>query len=221
MKKETLIKICFIAAGIFAIFSIFDFFGAAFSLSFSPSVFQLMFGGKTTIEGYTIEFKQFGSMVPLFVLEIFIIALFILGFILIFLIGVKSKSVLILSILLVGFNFTVTIYSFCTSHIVGMDQVEGIKLGVGPCLYSLMQLLSMFLLVFAIILFFVPSSFPASSDESRDSKNNIINVKKVVYRSLDKENKKADLIIKYKKMLDDGVITKEDFDFKKNQLLKS
>ncbi len=218
--------ICFLIAGLFAIFSVFAFFGHAFSntgTTINPSMFKLMFGIEGTYNGYVIYWKQFAGLTALFVLEILIIVLVLTGFIFLYLCKNKRKILVVIFSMLVLLCTTTSIMSFCTLSItnVNQDGFYEITLGVGPWIYSCMQLVSIALFVVGLALLnnakktmYLPSDRKLNNRVIENS-----NSSQDVNKSELTENEKADLIIKYKKMFDDGILTKEEFETKKTELL--
>ena len=93
---------------------------------------------------------------------------------------------------------------FCKSYL-------DIRLGPGPIAYTTMNMVAIVLLIVGNILNLVNPTYRYYNIEA--------------YKSQLKQNHglsesaKVDLIIKYKKMLDDGIITKEEFEQKKKDLL--
>ena len=75
--------VCIVIASIISMLSIFAFFGYAFSNTGGtaiPNMFHLMFGGSGTYEGYLIQWKQYGGMLFLFILQMVIIAVCLINF---------------------------------------------------------------------------------------------------------------------------------------------
>ncbi len=221
--------ICITIASIILTLSIFAFFGNAFSNTggnLIPNMFHLMFGGTTTYEGHMIIWKQYGALTFLFVVEILIIVLAIIAFNICY--NIKNnygdeKYGTYISVGLICLAIAASITSLCTLKITNINQNGSydVKLGFGPIFYSILQMLSIVLLVVGIILNYNEqqsfrrfASRPSSTTYSSQS-----TVSSSSSKPSFNENEKADLILKYKKMLDEGVITQEEFDKKKKQLL--
>ena len=83
---------CIVISGIIALLSIFAFFGNVFSYGGlpNPNMFQLMFGGSESYQGYFIEWKQFGGLTFLFVLQILIMIVAIISFFICY--NIKNKK---------------------------------------------------------------------------------------------------------------------------------
>lgn len=229
---------CIVISGIIALLSIFAFFGNAFSNTGGtaiPNMFQLMFGGSGTYQGYVIQWKQYGGLTFLFVLQILIMIVAIISFFICYNIkanfGEESHGVVI-SIIMGLMSIVALIVSFCTLGITNVNQngYYNVQLGFGPILYSILNIIIVLLLIIGIVLNHTQPSYTyrsrtssyrpsasstyASSTASSASQNNNSSTKPTL-----SENEKADLILKYKKMLDDGIITQEEFDKKKKELL--
>ena len=209
--------VCMIIAAIIAISSIFCFFASAVSNIggiLVPNMLQLMFGDSSTYQSYVVEWNRYGGLTFLFVLQIFImlVATFCL-----FMVRYNERfknGRIIGSIVLALLSLIAAIISLCTVKITNLDA--NIKLGVGPILYSSLQLLVVVLLVVGLVLYRLDSSAYS---------------KKVILNNCDKqfstntggkvlsETEKVDLIAKYKKLLDDEAITKEEFEKKKQEIL--
>jgi hypothetical protein len=91
-------------------------------------------------------------------------------------------------------------------------------------MYSLLQICVVVLSLIGIVLHFVqspngkPRILRAFSNDEND--HSPAAEKKANSVSALSESEKADLILKYKKMLDEGIITQEEFDKKKSELFK-
>lgn len=247
---------CIVIASLLSFFSIFAFFGRTFGndLNIGPNMFDLMFGN----DGW----KRFDGMTVLFFVQILVMLVAIDGFFVAYKVYSQEKdeksgkTVAALSII---FSLIATIMSFCTLPIT--ETVDtGARLGLGPILYSVLHILSIFIFITGILyshsknrLAIKESSqdivekayFSSQMDDEDYSKkyleslkanrdyleaksNNNASVKtnstkrindKVLEEKLT-ENEKAELIFKYKSMLDQGILTQEEFEAKKKQLLQ-
>ncbi len=225
---------CIVISGIIALLSIFAFFGNAFSNTGGtaiPNMFQLMFGGSGTYQGYLIQWKQYGGLTFLFVLQILIMIVAIISFFVCYNIksnyGEESHG-LVVSVIMGLMSIVALIVSFCTLAITDINQngYYNVQLGFGPIFYSILNIIIVALLIAGIVLNHIQPSYssyrsrtsyrPSASSTYTSStyRNNNPSTKPKL-----SENEKVDLILKYKKMLDDGVITKEEFDKKKKELL--
>ena len=215
--------ICMIAAGIISILSIFSFFGGVFDVINIPSMFDLMFGATKTVNGTVYTFPQYGGFTFLFVLQILIIVISFVGF----WVAYKVKKVdftdgagIGVSIVSSLMSLVALIISFCTFPIIGFDpstQSVDVKLGFGPVFYSILHIIVILLFVAGMLINrkslndydkkYIKTTNTSSSFNTWSSKPSL------------SESEKADLILKYKKMFDEGVITKEEYDKKKNELV--
>ena len=225
---------CIVISGIIALLSIFAFFGNAVSIIGgvpTPNMFQLMFGGSGTYNGYEIQWEQFGGLTFLFVLQILIMIVAIISFYICY--NIKSNYEeelhgLVVSAIMGLMSLVALIVSFCTLEITDINQYgyDIVQLGFGPIFYSILHIIIVVLLIIGIVLNQTQFSFSyrirtssyrpytSSTYTSSTSQNNNPSTKPTL-----SENEKVDLIIKYKKMLDDGIITQEEFDQKKKELL--
>ena len=227
---------CIVIASLLSFFSIFAFFGRTFGndLNIGPNMFDLMFGN----DGW----KRFDGMTFLFVLQILIMIVAIVGFAIAYKLyseDIDENKGITVSIFSIILSLIVSIMSFCTLPITEAVDI-GAKLGLGPILYSVLHILSIAVL---IIGFFVSGSGQTTDEEARaryfetlpkstdaPEKTYKSSYGEMVYNDQSQksmksskelsENEKADLIIKYKTMLDQGILTQEEFDEKKKQLLK-
>lgn len=237
---ELYMVICIVIAGIIAMFSIFAFFGNAFSNTGGtaiPNMFHLMFGGSGFYQGYLVQWKQYGWLTFLFVLQILIMIVAIVAFVICYNIksnyGEESRGVEV-SVIMILLSLAALIISFFTLTItdINQDGYYNVQLGLGPILYSVLHIITIIMLIGGIVIYVIQPSctyrpkststykpyssqtvLNAKSSESAASKPN------VSPKTTLSENEKIDLILKYKEMLDDGVITQEEFDKKKKELL--
>lgn len=234
IKGEKDMVICIVMSGIIALLSIFAFFGNAFSNTGGtaiPNMFQLMFGGSGTYHGYEIQWKQYGGLTFLFVLQILIMIVAIISFFICYNIKFNYEDEshgLVISVIMGLMSIVALIVSFCTLTITDINQngYYNVELGFGPIFYSILNIIIVVLLIIGIVLNYIQPSYsfrnmtssygPSTSSTytSSTSQNNNPSTKPTL-----SENEKADLILKYKKMLDDGIITQEEFDQKKKELL--
>lgn len=225
---------CIVISGIIALLSIFAFFGNAFSNTGGtviPNMFQLMFGGSGTYQGYVIQWNQYGGLTFLFVLQIFIMIVAIISFFICYNIKANYREEshgVVVSVIMGLMSIVALIVSFCTLAITDVNQngYYNVQLGFGPIFYSILNIIIVVLLIIGIVLNHTQPSYsyrsrtssyrPSTSSTypSSTSQNNNLSTKPTL-----SENEKADLILKYKKMLDDGIITQEEFDKKKKELL--
>lgn len=230
--------VCIVISGIIALLSIFAFFGHAFSNTGGtviPNMFQLMFGGTGTYQGYVIQWKQYGGLTFLFVLQILIMIVAIISFFICYNIKVNNGSEAhgeLISAIMTVMSIAALIFSFCTLAITDIDPNgrNNVQLGFGPVFYSVLNIIIVILLIVGMFLNRIEPSYNyrsrnnrykpstsftySNSTASSASQNNNLSTNPTL-----SENEKVDLILKYKKMLDDGIITQEEFDKKKKELL--
>lgn len=220
---------CFVFATIISFLSIFLFFGTGLDmpkLKYSLNMFELMFGADKDmkISGYNIHVKTNpeGGMTFLFVLQIIIMILAVVVWILTKKDYIDDKYVAIFSGISGGASLIALILSFCTKPICDANSSE-VKLGFGPILYSILHIISVALIIIGLIKYYKEQSLSrayrlkvirerqnhpySNSMYSKQPKNSL------------SENEKAELLIKYKSLLDSGVISKEEFVAKKKEIL--
>ncbi len=228
---------CIVIAGIISILSIFVFFGDAISNTGGnviPNMFHLMLGGKTTYQGYIIEWRQIGGLTFLFGIEIVMILLSCVAFYFAYKIkndDLDEEKAVHLSSIQFMFAITAAILSFSTlalSGASGYSSSSSVKLGFGPVFYGILSVIVAILHLIVIILSINSgvnyrvrrtSSYHGSSYYNPASSANTPTSTPAASKPELSENEKADLLIKYKKLLDDGTITEEEFQQKKNKLL--
>lgn len=210
---------CIIISGIIAFLSIFAFCGKAVIASgktIIPTMFNLMFGGTENIKYYVIQWTRYDLLTFLFVLQIIIMIVAILSFIICYNLDTDYKAhthILIISVIEIILCVTASIISLLTFEITGVNVGNNldIRLGPGPIAYTTMNMVAVAFLIVGNILNLVNPTYRYYNIEA--------------YKSQLKQNHglsesvKVDLIIKYKNMLDDGIITKEEFEQKKKDLL--
>lgn len=178
--------------------SIFAMFGKVAS---HPEV-----SGSTFINMFQAAFgKNASSTVVTGLLVLFVFALIVIilvAFNIIFIIKKDTKKVLIISSVILAFTLIDSILSFCTLKMLDIPSGLGFKLGAGPIIYSILNLLALGCFVVAIIFHFVKRMPLAYQGKRGDS-----------------DSDTADTLAKYKKLLDDGAITKEEYNKKKQKLL--
>ncbi|MCR4661289.1 MAG: SHOCT domain-containing protein [Clostridia bacterium] len=224
---------CIVFSAIIALFSIFAFFGNAFSNvgdAAIPNMFHLMFGLSSTYKGSTIHWERYDVLTFLFVLQILIIIAAIVSFFVCYNIkanyGEELYGVLI-SVIMSLLSFVALIVSFCTILITDINKggYHNYQLGFGPILYSVLHIVIVIVLVIGIFLNHIQPSYtarsklrvsrpPASTAYPGSLKGPSNSAKPTL-----SEDEKIELILKYKKMMDDGVITQDEFAKKKKELL--
>lgn len=226
--------VCLSVAALTSFFSIFAFFGHVMGNDYGvgPNMFDVMFGTEGNIGGYGVKWKLYGGMTFLFALQVVIMLVAIgAAFVLYRMvkIGNNEKQATKVAGIMIFLSLVVCIVSFCSLPI--CDNADsGATLGLGPILYSCLHIA---VIVFLIIGLLVQHNQLTSEESSYIQPTNTSTqqfVEKPVYQKPQEvkpasnnslsENEKADLILKYKKMLDDGAITQEEYDIKKKQLLK-
>lgn len=226
---------CIIAASSIAILSFFCFFTGAYSNipnSMIPNMLQIMFGfGKGEVSGYPIKYKQYGGMTFLFILQI---AIMIAAVICLFLCYKAKtdygdeKTILIAGGIMGGMSLIAMILSFCTKQLSDSNGSK-VHLGFGPIAYSILHIVVILLLAIGAVKWLRENGMGYGrrrggyksygqrpyGGQTMSSQNRPLSSGKQELT----ENEKSDLILKYKKMFDDGVITKEEFEKKKKELL--
>lgn len=218
-----------IAGAIVAFCSLFCFFGPACSDSTSviPSMFDLCFGNTKSYSGIFVRWYLIGGYTTLFVLQLLIMLGFI-GVIFILLSNkkVNKKTVLCSITGLTIMSLVVMIMSFCAKAMLmlgGSTDTSSIGLGVGPIIYSVMYIVVIAILLVAI--FNVYKEIKNPSEENQTVAYSYSNSHSSNTNNLDQskerlsESAKLDLLSRYKKLLDEGTITQEEFDAKKKDLL--
>lgn len=231
---------CVIVACVVAIASILAFFGASItypsSLNIdSPSMFKLMFGYTEEAYGYKVDVKACTGLTILFVIEILIIVLAIIALI----IAYKSKKDPLFSgdnesiiekiiYLMIPFSLVACILSFATLGLTNNSTgTSDISLGFGPIIYSILQILVLIILFVAIYLNEVQNASKKNYYVKHQNTQSYLKPMNTVSSSVTTANKesalsekeKLDLLTKYKTLLDSGVVTKEEFEKKKKDLI--
>jgi len=216
-----------IFAAVIASLAFFSFFGNAYSNTGGkviPNMFHLMFGGKQTYEGYEIAWKRFDGLTFLFILELVIIILTITIIIIIANDSDEQVKMFIVRILL-ALSFTNSILSTLlvsiTNTVGGFG--ENVQLGFGPIFYTVIQMISVILYCIALINHYREATYSANYNRRYTYRNTSQTSNPVSSQPATKptmtEEAKVDLIIKYKKLLDEEVITQEEFEEKKRKIL--
>ncbi len=231
-KGDKNMIICFVSAGIVTIFSVLAFFGDAYSNTggrIIPNVFDLMFGTTKTYGNYSLQWKQYGGLTFLFVWQILASLLSIAGFLACDRVWKRKNNGLlgvVVSSALAVMTFVSMILSFCLPSITDVNQggTSDVRLGMGPIMYSLLQISVIILSLIGIVLHFVqsPNGKPRILRAFSNDENDRLPRTEAKASSASglSESEKADLILKYKKMLDEGILTQDEFNKKKAELLK-
>lgn len=213
---------------IIAFVNIFLFFGNAVvftNVEFSMpdiSMFKLMFGGTIKIEMLGTEtimpIEHSPGMLVLFILQLLI--MFVAIAVLFFnVLNRKEDCGAFLCVIMGIMCLLASLISFFTLQIYGYDTKNS-SLGAGPIIYSIFNLIIVILLVihFRNVIYekFVKKyrQTQLSSKIAYAPKQTFTQAKPTL-----SEDEKANLILKYKKMLDEGVINLEEFAKKKKELL--
>ena len=213
-----------IFSGMLSILSIFMFFGNAFSSSLNG-----------------INMFQVGNIFLLIwqilIMVVALIAIFVA--IKIHLEDFKESTGAAIAAISCIMSFIAAICSFCYVPLCG---VSGAGLGVGPILYAITHII-IFIVSLAGLYNFNSKrpvqKYGSSYKKGLNNESNngqpynpvtgkplsnkpqakVTSTKPATEKDNLTENEKADLILKYKKMLDDGIINQEEFDKKKKDLL--
>lgn len=222
-------NIALVLMSVLSIFSIFACFGEAVSVKFfdiGPSMFDLMFGLKIN-ESYA--WKRFDGLTFLFFLEVVIILLAFALIVVIYKNGEQNKKITFggISALL---SLIAAIISFCCQPITS-EEISATNLGVGAIIFGIMHIL-------AIVSYFVAYlsyksvqtyKWPTISTSNINSSNNQrysgqqqfgTNQNFSSNSNNKTEEERIKLLKEYKTLLDEGIITKEEFEEKKKTILK-
>ena len=216
-----MITLLLIAAAL-SIFSIFTFFGnvLANDLGVGPNMFDIMFGVDI--------WKMFPGMTVLFALEILLIFVSFGAIYLSYRINkgeVDKNKAIVVSCIMGFLNIVNATMSFLTL-VLTSNTGNGNRLGIGPIFYAILQILSLFTLILAIISTrynLLKSSNKMAVETTNKPVKETVKAKQKEENNVNNnlsEKEKAELILTYKKMLDEGAITQEEYEAKKKQLLK-
>ena len=213
--------LCIFISSIVAIVSVFCFFGDAVSISgytSMPSMFNFMFGTKGSFSSAVVQYNRFPALTFLFCCEIIIIAVAI--FALVACLKVRAgewdkKFIALSALLLIPFTFMAFTTSFCTLTITTGTSTSGVTLGWGSILYGVLQLL-----VFVSVVTYTVIYIIGVLKKAHRTPKDVFAAEPRPIQTSPSESEKIDLLLKYKSLLDSGVITQEEFDKKKEELLK-
>ncbi len=182
-------------------------------------MFNLMFGTKGSFSSSVVQYNRFPALTFLFCCEIIIIAVAI--FALVACLKVRAgewdkKFVALPALLLIPFTFMAFTTSFCTLTITtGSSSTSGVTLGWGSILYGVLQLL-----VFASVVTYTVFYIIGVLKKAHKTPKDVFAAEPRPIQTSPSESEKIDLLLKYKSLLDSDVITQEEFDKKKEELLK-
>lgn len=214
-NKIRIETVCQTIADLLSIFSFLFFLGDAISYSGSgprPSMINLMFGGISIHEGGKYQWHQYDVFTFLFIWQMIILFLYIIRGIILnvevkrsnnnqnlntFINRINEFSPILFAIM----SLVALIISFCSLLLAGDDFQFYFNLGFGPILYSIFHIFAFVLFFVSILLKFIITKLDRISKKNKENDINL------------------DLILKYKKLLDEGVINQEEFDKKKEDLL--
>ena len=235
---------CIVIAGVIAFLSIFAFFGNAYSNTGGqviPNMFHLMLGTGQNYQGHIIYWKQFGGLTFLFVLQLLIMFAVMIAFFICYRIyrddGEETSGVII-SVILMIMSLVALIVSFALLAITKVNEGNSyakVELGFGPIFYSSLHIVVIVLLIIGLIKNKIDEDNAAryrmykyrmqqrekeaeAAAAAKASSSTVSKPAAPIKPSLS-ESEKVDLIMKYKKMLDEDIITQEEFDKKKKELL--
>lgn len=233
---------CIVIAGVIAFLSIFAFFGNAYSNTGGqviPNMFHLMLGTGQNYQGHIIYWKQFGGLTFLFVLQLLIMFAAMIAFFIAFRIyrddGEESSGVII-SVIMMIMSLIATITSFALLAITKVNEGNSyakVELGFGPIFYSILHIVVIIVLIVGLIKnkidednaaryrmykYKMQQQQKAAAASTATSSSTVSKPAPTAKPSLS-ETEKVDLIMKYKQMLDGDIITQEEFDKKKKELL--
>lgn len=221
--------ICIIIAGALALLNIFSFFGYAVS-DMGPNMFNVMFGTGSYFEGYWAEWKQFETLTFLFVLQIIIMIAAVVGFVICYKIKYdyeEETKGIIISIVMAIMSLIAAIISFNTANIMDVD----LELGFGSLFYAIVNIVIILILIAGIVIEKLdistgysgrptPQYTPYKAPTYQNPQvHNPTPVRTTPTKTTLSEQEKVELILKYKKLYDDGVITLEEYEKKKKELL--
>lgn len=219
---------CIVIAGIISICSIFAFFGTVVPANngrIVPKMFDLMFGDFSSNGGYGTygTWYRIQGLTFLFVIQILIIIGVLVNLYLCYRVKEKRDFTMLigLTVVIIVASVVACIMSFCTIRMgnINKDGSYDFTLGPGPIAYSVMQIIAVLFYFIGLCLYNNQNSQEQTTpDLQRLVKEEEPKPNNPPKRELT-ENEKADLLIKYKKLLDEGAITQEEFDKKKNEIL--
>jgi len=218
--------ITLIAGSFISIVSILAFFGNVITVLGEPigaNMFDFAFG--------IDPFLQQSGFTFLFVFQLIISLASIATFFIVY--KIKNyempKSRIVITAGLSGIlTLAGAIWGFCAKTMIpGINQVGGVSLGIGPVMYGILNIVAT--VIFGATILWYKFGTPASEVHRRPSyhhnrlSNNALGTNTFSKKDdVNDNNTKADnldLLMKYKKLLDDGIITAEEFEKKKNELL--
>ena len=215
--------ICSVIACVIVIFSIFAFFGSPISLSgykVITNMFDVIFGEYNN--------KPYAWMIILFILQVIIMLFALIELFVCYKVkfgNADEFTVQSFSVTISIFSLAALIISFCTLNILGIKDSSNVSLGAGPIAYSIMHIVAIILYIGGIFIEKYVSSY--THMKYKYNRNNIPrNIPNPLNKPVNNtnktvlsENQKIELILKYKKMLDEGILTQEEFDKKKSEIL--
>lgn len=216
--------VCIIVVALMAIVNTFTFFVDALANTggtIVPSLLDFMFGLEI-VPG--LWWKQYIGLTILFIIQMVIVVGALIGFFVAYklkkgAIGMGPiKAYALIMILLLGAS---AVLAFLTIQLSGGEAFSsaGVTLGLGPITYGCLNVSITLVLLFGVLFsrkapvkHYAGPRPTTRPDRSSFYKSN---------NPLSDEDAKADLILKYKQMLDDGIITQEDYEKKKKDILSS
>lgn len=189
-----------------------------------------MFGSKAKYGDYTVLWNRYSALTVLFVIQIAICIFACIEFVVEFKIkkdDLDDDTTIYYFIPLALLSFAASIISFCTTDITNITISSDVKLGFGPIFYGILQLLVLFILSIKIFCFLkdkgISQSYKAQQKRNVYFASNTQTAKTAQETSESStkisEQQKIEYLSKYKKMFDEGVITEEEFNKKKSELL--
>lgn len=227
-----------ILGNLLALFAIFSMFGEAIS-GFELTMFDFAFGVKINEQDII---PQSMGVYSIFLVEIICVIISLYFFLRLIFNFIKYPHYAAVSyfnnhtvepMVLSLFSLLATILSFCSLVLIKVDNngitnlVHDLKLGVGPIAISVMNILSILCCVGSLIGIFYDKKI--SMIVNRLQKKNIAVEKETeatneplaqTNTALITEEEKIALLEKYHKLMVEKIITEEEFNNKKNQILK-
>lgn len=216
--------VCIIVVALMAIVNTFTFFVDALANTggtIVPSLLDFMFGLEI-VPG--LWWKQYIGLTILFIIQMVIVVGALIGFFVAYklkkgAIGMGPiKAYALIMILLLGAS---AVLAFLTIQLSGGEAFSsaGVTLGLGPITYGSLNVSITLVLLFGVLFSRKApvKHYAGPRPTTRPDRSEFYKLN----NPLSDEDAKADLILKYKQMLDDGIITQEDYEKKKKDILSS
>lgn len=232
----------FIIACVVGAANIFCFFAPA--LSYTPEYFPNQYGSQVDVTKYTMFNYIFGlkerkngyiyeyikttpGMSLLFAFHIFIIILAILGLVLLIAYKrnrISNKFISILSVVGIAFTALSALLAYSTPMILKVNSYD-YTWGFGPIVYCILQIFV--IILFAGVLYryhtdkVYAEATKAANKQNKPGSRPHRTSREIRNEQIEhsKQDDKVDLILEYKRMYDNGEISEEEYNKKKDELL--